>query len=178
MVASKNELFSSFQVVNLNRFTGVNLNRRTGGSLNRFVVVNFTGFCNYVPSSDDFWNNYGFENVNGEKKTFKIDINSAIEVAKQHGLIVTDSSNISEFLTWENFKKQTFYNGQFRYYITDLTSKTEYKSGQDRQGIIYRYDVYSFNPWTGEFVEKKKMKSRHEWDKASGHSTGLMPDND
>jgi len=48
MVASKNELFSSFQVVNLNRFTGVNLNRRTGGSLNRFVVVNFTGFCTDV----------------------------------------------------------------------------------------------------------------------------------
>jgi hypothetical protein len=133
---------------------------------------------NYVPSGDDFWNNYGFEKVDGEKKSFEIDIEKAIEIAKRHGLTNTDTSEIGEFLIWENFKKQTFFNGQYRYYITDLTSKTEYKKGQDRQGIIYRYDVYSFNPWTGEFIEKKKMKSIHEWGKLSGHRTGLLPDNE
>jgi hypothetical protein len=107
---------------------------------------------NYFPSDDDKWNNYGFEKVTSENKTFEIDIKKSTIIAKQHGLIVTDSSDIKEFLIWENFKKQTLYNGQFRYYITDLTSKTEYKKGKDRQGIVYRYNVYSFNPWTGDFI--------------------------
>jgi hypothetical protein len=133
---------------------------------------------NYVPSSDDYWNNYGFENVKGEKKTFNICIDTAFDVAKHNGLIVTDSSVISELLIWENFKKQTFYNGQFRYYIVELTSKSEYTTGQERNGVIYRYNIYSFNPWTGDFVEKKKMKSKQESGKHSGFSTGLLPDND
>ena len=47
MVASKHELFSSFQVVNLDRITMVNLNRNQVVSLNRMEVVNFTGFCTY-----------------------------------------------------------------------------------------------------------------------------------
>jgi hypothetical protein len=131
---------------------------------------------NYVPTSDDIWNNYGFEKVLSEKKTFKIDIEKATKMAMQYGLTVSDTSEINKFLIWENFKKQTFYNGQFRYYITVLTSKTEYKTGKDRQGIVYRYNVFSFNPWTGEFMEKKKMKSIHEWGKVSGHRTGLLPD--
>lgn len=140
--------------------------------------VDIDSVGNYVPSGDDFWNNYGFEKVDGEKKSFDIDIRKATEIAKRHGLTITDTSEIGEFLIWENFKNQTFFNGQYRYYITDLTSKTEYKKSQDRQGMIYRYAVYSFNPWTGEFIEKKKMKSIHEWGKASGHKTGLLPDND
>jgi len=140
--------------------------------------IDLDSLGNYVPSTDDTWNNYGFEEVSGDKKQFKIDINKAINIAKAHGLVVTDSSKISEFLTWDNFKKQTFYNGQFRYYITDLTSKTEYTDGKDRKGIIYRFNVYTFNPWTGEFVEMKKMKNRHEWGINSGHWTGLRQDND
>jgi hypothetical protein len=131
----------------------------------------------YVPSDDDIWSNYGFEEVIGEKKSFKIDIEKAKEIAIQHGLTVTDTSLISELLIWENFEKQTFYNGQFRYYLTDLISKTEYKKSKNTQGIIYRYNVYSFNPWTGEFLESKKMKSIHEWGRG-GYRTGLLLDND
>ena len=142
------------------------------------IGINLDSLGNYIPSIDDTWNRYGFENVKGDKKTFNIDINKAAEIAKSYGLVVSDTSEISEFLTWENFKKQTFYNGQFRYYITELTSKTEYTEGTDRKGIIFRFNVYSFNPWTGEFIEKKKMKSRKEWGPVSGHTTGLMPDNE
>jgi len=133
---------------------------------------------NYVPSTDDFWNNYGFEEVIGTSPTFQIDMDKATEIAKLHGLAISDTSTISEFIFWENFKNQSFFNGQYRYYITDLTSRSEYKQGKDRQGVIYRYDVYSFNPWTGDFVEKKRMKSVHEWGQSSGHRTGLLPDND
>jgi hypothetical protein len=132
----------------------------------------------YIPSGDDTWNNYGFEDVRGDKKTFQINRKSAIVKAIEQGLMQADSSKIAEFLTWENFKKKTLYDGQFRYYITELTGTTEYKEGADRQGIIYHFNVYSFNPWTGEFIEKKKMKRRHEWGKDSGHWTSLRPDND
>jgi hypothetical protein len=140
--------------------------------------IDLDSLGNYVPSKDDKWNNYGFEEVKGTEKIFLIDKNRAINTAKLHGLIVNDSSEISEFLTWENFRKQTFFNGRFVYYITDLIGKTEYTEGKERKGIIYRYNVYSFNPWTGEFIEKKKMKSIHEWGQYSGHSTGLLPDNE
>jgi hypothetical protein len=140
--------------------------------------MDFDSLGNYIPSRDDTYNNYGFEEIKNEDKTFKINKLLASKIAKGHGLILTDSSKINEFLIWENFKKQKFYNGQFRYYITDLKSQTEYSKNADRKGIIYRYDVYVFNPWTGEFIEKKKMKARREWGRDSGHSTGLMKDND
>lgn len=133
---------------------------------------------NYFPSDDDRWGNYGFEVVKGNQRTFNIDKNKAIEIAKTNGLVVTDSSEIKEFLTWERFGEKDFFNGQYRYYISVLTSKTEYTEENDRKGIIYRYNVYTFNPWTGGFVEMKKMKNRHEWGKNSGHWTGLRPDND
>jgi len=38
--------------------------------------------------------------------------------------------------------------------------------------------VYVFNPWTGDFIEKKKMKSVREWEEGHGLSTGLIPDNE
>lgn len=142
------------------------------------IGINLDSLGNYIPSLDDAWNRYGFEDVKGDKRTFNIDIHKATEKAKSHGLVISDSSEISEFLTWENFKKQEFYNGQFRYYITELTSRTEYREVTDRKGIIFRFNVYSFNPWTGDFIEKKKMKSRKEWGPQSGHSTGLMPDDE
>ncbi len=133
---------------------------------------------NYLPSADDTWNSYGFEAPPGNKKTFTISAEKAIQVASKQGLVLTDSSIVSEFLIWENAKKQEFYNGQFRYYITNMKNKTEYQTPRGRQGVIYRYDVYVFNPWNGAFVEKKKMKSIREWGKYSGHSSGLLPDDD
>lgn len=131
---------------------------------------------NYVPSDDDMSNNYGFERVSDKNKEFIINKTTAIEVAREKGLTETDYTKISEFLFWENFKNQTFYNGCFRYYIAVLQKQEEYKKGEERQGVINRYQVYIFNPWTGEFVEKKRMKSVREWGKVSGYSTGLLND--
>ncbi|MDC6350062.1 hypothetical protein PP178_00735 [Zeaxanthinibacter sp. PT1] len=141
------------------------------------IGITLDSLGKYVPNSDDRWNRYGFEEVKGNKRTFNIDRDDACKIATKHGLVLSDTTEISEFLTWENFQNQTFYNGRFRYYITELTGKTEYNKGDVRKGIIYRFNVYSFNPWTGEFIEMKKMKSRKEWGKHSGHITGLIPDN-
>jgi hypothetical protein len=133
---------------------------------------------NYVPSEDDMTNNYGFEEIKNQRKNFIIDKTKAIETARKVGLKETITSKIDEFLFWENFRKQKYYNGQFRYYIAELVEQKEYKKSEQRQGIVYRYMVYVFNPWTGEFIEKKKMKAIREWEELSGSSTGLLPDND
>lgn len=132
----------------------------------------------YIPSADDMSNNYGFEQVKTQNRNFTIDKTKAIELAKKVGLTESDKTKINEFLFWESFKKQKYFNGQFRYYITELTEIQEYKVSQNRQGIVYRYTVYVFNPWTGQFVEKKKMKTIKEWEELSGSSTGLIPDKD
>lgn len=132
---------------------------------------------NYLPSHD-FWNNYGFENVKSQKKTFQIDKSKAMETAKQHGLRTTDLDKVSEFLKWEKFKKTEFYDGQFRYYISELTDEIKDIKENGRSSVVYKYNVYSFNPWTGEFVEIKKMKNIHAWEEHSGNWTGLIPDDD
>lgn len=130
----------------------------------------------YVPSEDDLTNNYGFELVKTQKRNFTIDKAKAIELARKVGLKETDSKKIDEFLFWENFRKQKYFNGQFRYYITELIEQKQYNQSKNRQAFINRYIVYVFNPWTGEFVEKKRMQSRREWEDGHGLSTGLIPD--
>lgn len=132
---------------------------------------------NYLPSHD-FWNNYGFENLKSQKKTFQIDKLKAMETAKQHGLKTTDSDKVSDFLKWEKFKTAEFYDGQFRYYISELTDEIKDIKEDRRSSVVYKYNVYSFNPWTGECVEMKKMKNIHSWEEHSGNCTGLIPDND
>ena len=133
---------------------------------------------NYFSSEDDMSNNYGFEQVKTQTKNFTIDKNKAIELARKVGLKETDSTKIDEFLFWENFRKQKYFNGQFRYYITELYEQKQYNQSKNRQAFVKRYFVYVFNPWTGEFIEKKKMQSRSEWEEGHGLSTGLIPDNE
>ncbi len=129
----------------------------------------------YIPNKG-FWNNYGFEKVNSNNKIFKIDKNKAIEIAKLKGLQTNDLSKVSEFLKWEKYKKPEFYNGQFKYYISEFTDEIKDIKKEGRSRIIYKYNVYSFNPWTGEFIEKKKMKRIREWERNSGFTTDLLPD--
>jgi hypothetical protein len=131
---------------------------------------------NYIPSSDDRWRSYGFEKLESKNRNFQINENKALEIAKKQGLIICDTTQIFQFLTWENFKQKQFYNGQFRYYISESAGKIEYSKGENRKGIIFKYNIYSFNPWSGEFIEKKKMKTKREWGPHSGHSTGLILD--
>ena len=121
---------------------------------------------------------YGLEKVSGNERTFKINKDNALNIAKQQGLVITDSSAIRGFLRWENFEKPAYYNGQFRYYILNLKSKNEF-IGSHRV-VVCKYDAYIFNPWTGEFIEKKKMQSFDQWalHGLSGVSSGLVPDDE
>ena len=127
---------------------------------------------NYIPSHDRF-NNNGFEKLNSKNRTFEIDKTKAISIAKKHGL---KGENVSEFLKWERFNKATFYDGQFRYYIGELTDQIDEIKKEARSMITYKFNVYSFNPWTGEFLETKKMKQIKEWGKDSGFTSDLLPD--
>lgn len=154
----------------------VRLNLKDEKSIELGICLDEKG--NYVASEDDMTNNYGFEEIKTQKKNFITDKSKAIETAKKVGFKETSISKIDEFLFWENFRRQKYYNGRFRYYIAELVEQKEYKQSEQRQGIVYKYMVYVFNPWTGEFVEKKKMKAIREWGKLSGSLTGLTPDNE
>ncbi|HRE40740.1 MAG TPA: hypothetical protein PLG90_05360 [Ignavibacteria bacterium] len=167
MIAKPNE-FKFRYIVKLNKSdeNGVDIN----------ILLDSTG--NYLSTSDDKWRNYGFEEVKDDNKNFNININSALITAKNNGLSLTDTSIVSEFLFFENFKQGKFFNGKFRYYVTVLKNSSEYIKDNGRKGIIYRYDAYIFNPWTGEFIEKKKLKNFKEWEKNSGFNSGLIPDGD
>ena len=127
---------------------------------------------NYIPSHDRF-NNNGFEKLNSKNRTFEIDKTKAISIARAKGL---KGENVSEFLKWERFNKATFYNGQFKYYITELVDQIDEIKIEGRSRITYKFEVYSFNPWTSEFLEKKKMKQIKEWGKVSGFTSELLPD--
>ena len=132
---------------------------------------------NFIPTS--YESIYGFENVPDDSKgCFKLTFENAMKQAKQLGLIENDTTKAVGFLHWESFEKSELRNGQFRFYVTIKTEIIENIVPNGRSSRITKYDVYSFNPWTGEFAEKKKMKSINSWGMFSGYSTGLMPDNE
>jgi hypothetical protein len=121
--------------------------------------------------------NKGFEKINS-KNGFVLTKQISIDKAKQLGLVENDTTKAFTFLSWQfnEDKKLELFNGHFTYNvaINTKTIKHEPKGGRNR--IEYKFDVYVFNPWTGQFIEKQKMKSYREWEKLSGQTTGLMPD--
>lgn len=132
---------------------------------------------NFIPNP--YEEVYGFESVpDNLKGSFKLTYLDAIAKAKQLGIVENDTTKAIGILRWENFKKPELINGQFRFYVTIRTKTIENIVPDGRSSRITKYEVYSFNPWTGEFIEKKKMKSINSWEKMSGSSTGLIPDNE
>lgn len=129
----------------------------------------------YIPCPYEEIN--GFERLeSNEQNTLRITFKEALEKAKKLGLKETDSIKAYGSLHWDSFEKPELYNGKFKYYVTILKETIKSKVPENRTRIVHKFDVYVFNPWTGDFIEKKKMISRTEWGKNSGHSTGLMPD--
>ncbi|GAA4164605.1 hypothetical protein GCM10022217_35460 [Chryseobacterium ginsenosidimutans] len=127
---------------------------------------------NYV-INEDVVNNYGFEKVEEKYKKFFIDYSNSIQIAIQNGL--NNNNVLGHFLDWEKINPKQFYSGRFIYCISELISEENYKHN-NRKGRLSRYNVYVFNPWTGKFIEKRKMKSIIEYENNSGMSTGLIPD--
>lgn len=122
---------------------------------------------------------YGFEQLpKNSPKTFKLNQEKAIQLAKLKGLQENDSSKAESFLHWENSKSNSVYNGKFRFYVLIKTNSIKDIKQGGRSSITDKFDVYVFNPWTSEFIEKKKMKAIRSWEELSGSSTGLLPDNE
>lgn len=123
-----------------------------------------------------------FDDIKGfEKKVtkngFVLTKATAIEKAKQLGLSETDTTKAFTFLTWEyNSEEKEIFNGHFTYNVAVNTKVIIHKPINGRNRIEYKFDVYSFSPWTGNFISKQKMKSFRECEQMSGLSTGLMPD--
>lgn len=142
---------------------------------NEMISITLDNNGEYV-FNKSYVNNYGFEKVDENNKTFQIDKNKAIAIAKTKGLKTDNLDKIAEFLKWEKLDDNKFYSGKFKYYITEFTNEIKELKPDARSKITYKYNVYSFNPWNGKFIEKKKMKVVKEWEKNSGFTSDLLPD--
>ena len=113
---------------------------------------------------------------NNLKGSFQLSVEEAIKQAKQFGLTENDTTKAVGILRWESFKKPELINGQFRFYVSIKTKTIENIVPNGCSSRMTKFEVYCFNPWTGKFIEMKKMKSIYSWEKMSGSSTGLIPD--
>lgn len=138
------------------------------------IGIELDSLGNYVVN-DNLVGIYGFEDVKLKDKKFNINYLEFYNIAITKGL---DKRNeLNRFLDWEKINPRDFYSGSFIFSITELIKIENYKKF-NRTGKVYKFNVYVFNPWTGEFLEKKKMKSVSESETNSGMSTGLIPDKD
>lgn len=137
---------------------------------------------NFLPSHRErgfAFGGYGFEEVaENAKGSFRLNYAEALTKAKSLGVTETDSSKAFGHLYWESFRRMNIINGQFRFYIRICTKEIEQVNSDGITHTITKYDVYVFNPWTTEFIEKKKMKTEYWLGKNTGRWTGLRPDKD
>lgn len=134
-------------------------------------------FISNLQGGGMFFSGSGFENIpDSLKGSFKLNYDKALTEAKKIGLIETDSTKAFGQLFWEDFRKSSIYNGQFRFYILINTKTIENLNPNGRSTKTSKYDVYSFSPWTGNFIEIKKMKTKHWWEKDRSGFTLLEPD--
>ena len=141
------------------------------------IEVSFDSTGEVIFPFDKFDDVKGFDSA-GIGNGLNISKNDAIEKAKKNGLVETDSTKAFTFLTWKynNEAKKELHNGHFVYSVAVVIKAIHSKLPHNRNRIEYKYDVYSFNPWTGVFLRRQKMKAYEEWEAFSGFSTGLMPD--
>jgi hypothetical protein len=131
-----------------------------------YIYFDLDDTGNFLPSSSGrgfFFDGYGFENVPKNKKGgFRINPDEALSKARALGLVETDSSKAFASLHWENFRGKDIFNGQFRFYVSITTEVIKTTDPKDKEPNYHRtdkFDVYVFDPWTGDFSELKKMKS-------------------
>jgi hypothetical protein len=121
----------------------------------------------------------GFEQFSkGSPKSFTITHKGALEMAKQKGLVETETTKAEAYLLWERSESNNIYNGKFRFYVTLKTATIRQSKPMDRYSITDKYDVYIFNPWTSEFIEKRKMKTVENWSTQCGYKSDLVPDDE
>jgi hypothetical protein len=149
---------------------------------NSYIYFDLDNNGNFIPNFQGggmFFSGSGFENVpDSIKGSFRLNYNDALIEAKKLGLIETDSTKAYGQLFWEDFRKSSIYNGQFRFYIPIKTKTLENSNPNGRSSKTTKYDVYSFSPWTGNFIEVKKMKIFQWWEKDRSGFSLLEPDKD
>jgi hypothetical protein len=147
---------------------------------NSYIYFDLDNNGNFLPnfqSGGFFFSGSGFENVpDSIKGSFMLNYSKALSKAKSLGLKETDSTKAYGRLFWEDFRKMNIFNGQFRFYIIIETSENVESKSNGSFFRTTKYDAYSFNPWTGQFVEIKKMKINYSWGKERTSFTDLIPD--
>jgi len=83
--------------------------------------------------------------------------------------------SLAGFLEWEKLP-QANSHGHFRFYVPVPTGTTKDLHPAGRSQVIYYFDVYVFDPWTGALLAKQKKKSIQSWEANSGSSSGLLAD--
>ncbi len=120
---------------------------------------------------------YGFESIpENLKGSFRLKYADALSKAKSLGLKETDSVKAYGRLYWEEFKKGDIINGQYRLYIIMQTATKRNEHPDGHYFSVTKYDVYSFSPWSGDFVEIKKMKTTASGGGERRSFTDLIPD--
>ncbi len=134
---------------------------------NSYIYFDLDNNGNFLPTflgGGFFFSGSGFENVpDSLKGSFRLNYSKVLSEAKSLGLKETDSTKAYGRLFWEDFRKRNIYNGQFRFYIIIETSENVASHSNGRFLRTTKYDAYSFNPWSGEFVEIKKLKRTYAW---------------
>ena len=147
---------------------------------NSYIYFDLDSNGNFQPNflgGGFFFSGSGFEKVpDSLKGVFKLNYNEAFIEAKKLGLIETDSTKATGELYWEDFRKSSIFNGQFRFYISIVTKTIKNLNPNGHSSKTIKYDVYSFSPWSGKFIELKKMKVNYWWDKERSGWTQLLPD--
>jgi len=114
------------------------------------------------------------------KGGFRLSYNNVLLECKKLGLIELESTKIQHDLKWENFEYSPDIQNQFRFYLTVQTKVIEEIVPEGRCSRTTKYDRYSFDPLTGNFLEKKKLKIFEYWtgNRQNVGMTGFVPDKD
>jgi hypothetical protein len=137
------------------------------------IVFELDALGHFIPDKYSRDEAYGFEKLaSSPAHGFGLDYRKALTLVKEKSGV---RDHLTGALHWEGDKKGVLYTGRFRFYVSVKTDSVKVLHPQGRSRITYYYDVYSFNPWTGAFVERKKMEAVREWEARSGFSTGLRP---
>ena len=120
----------------------------------------------------------GFERIPAGSE-FILTKTSAVEKAASLGLVESEGKKAFTFMTWKyNEPNQVEqYNGTFVYNVAINTRTLTVNAPNRRERTEYKFDVYTFNPWTGDFIDKRKMKSHSGMEHGAWDVKDLQPDN-
>ena len=120
----------------------------------------------------------GFEKVSQTKGMIMTKA-KAIEAAVAQGMTANGDHQPTTELSWAYADTQTaeMYNGHFYYSVAMYTGSLRSSAPTRGTKVEQRFDVYIFNPWTGAFVEKKKMKAYEKPNRRGVLATDLLPVN-